>query len=110
MSIHEFPVLLVFLRLGAGKTIMNHANAFASKNSVNIGVNGMARPQAVQDYMREQPRMMGVALKKSIHRKGAIDFNYVDGPGGTLTTQFKKFMKDKGYKVLDHAGHLHISP
>jgi len=95
----------------AGKTMMKHANAFANKNNVNIGINGMARPQAVQDYMRQQPRMMGGrAVKFSTHRQGAVDFNYVDGPGGRLTEQFKKYMKSKGYKVLDHAGHIHISP
>lgn len=93
-----------------GKTMMKHANAFGNTNNITITVNGMARPQAIQDYMRQQPAMMGVAAKKSIHKNGAIDFKYIDGPSGKLTKQFKTYMKNKGYKVIDHAGHIHVSP
>lgn len=89
--------------------MLKAANNFANQHGVQIKVNGMARPQAIQDYMR--PRMMGgVAATRSTHRKGAIDFNYIDGPSGTLTKQFEKYMKSKGYKVLNHAGHIHVSP
>lgn len=94
----------------AGKSLLKTANTFANKHNTQIRVNGMARPQAIQDYMRQQPTMMGVVARRSIHRAGAIDFAYVDGPNGTLTQQFKKYMKNKGYKVVDHAGHIHVSP
>lgn len=72
----------------------------------------MARPQAVQDYLRAQPQMMGLAAKKSIHREGAIDFGYILNPNGSVNTaktqEFKTFL-DKKFRVIEHGNHIHAS-
>ena len=97
----------------AGLKLLDRANMWSSKNGVNVRVNGMARPQAVQDYMREQPQMMGVAAKSSSHKIGAIDFDYVRNNDGSVdqvkTNEFKNYLKTF-YKILDHANHIHVSP
>lgn len=96
-----------------GLQILNMANRWGSSEGFNIRVNGMARPQAVQDYMRQFPRMMGVAAKSSSHRQGAIDFDYIRNNDGTInrtkTDEFINYLKQV-YKVLEHANHIHVTP
>jgi len=96
-----------------GLEILKRANQWGSSEGFNLRVNGMARPQAVQDYMRQFPQMMGVAAKSSSHRLGAIDFDYVRNNDGTInrpkTDEFIKYLK-QAYKVLEHANHIHVSP
>lgn len=72
----------------------------------------MARPQVVQDYLKLQPQTMGLAVKKSIHRSGAIDFGYILNLDGSInrtkTDEFKKFLDNK-FRVIEHGNHIHAS-
>jgi len=98
----------------AGLKILKLANTWAQKNGTTLRVNGMARPQAVQDYMRQQPTMMGNVAEKSTHRTGGIDLDYPRSKNGTIvsakTDELKSFLKSKGYKLVDHNNHIHVSP
>ena len=97
-----------------GLKTLELANTWAAKNGIILNVNGMARPQAVQDYMRQQPRMMGVAAKISTHRTGGIDLAYPKTRNGNeivyKTEELKAFLKSKGYSIVDHNKHIHVSP
>ena len=97
-----------------GLQILNRANVWSSKNGFNLRVNGMARSQAVQDFIRQQPRMMGVAATQSSHKVGGIDLDYPRKRDGSIdsakTDEFKKYLKSFGYKVVDHNNHIHVSP
>ena len=97
----------------AGLKILDKANRWSAANGFNVRVTSMARPQAVQDFMREQPRMMGTAAAMSKHKVGAIDLDYVRNSDGTInqakTNELKAYLKNF-YKVIDHAGHIHVSP
>tara|TARA_R110002049_G_scaffold249328_2_gene423716 strand:- start:283 stop:879 length:597 start_codon:yes stop_codon:yes gene_type:complete len=98
----------------AGLKTLELANTWAVKNGVILNVNGMARPQAVQDYMRQQPKIMGVAAEVSTHRTGGIDLDYPRTRNGTVisskTDELKTFLKGRGYKIKDHNNHIHVSP
>ena len=98
----------------AGLKILKYANNWSSKNGFNVKVNGMARSQAVQDYMRQQPRMMGVAARSSSHRIGGIDFDYPRNTNGSINTvkteEFMNYLKGFGYTVIDHNNHIHVGP
>ena len=98
----------------AGLKTLELANTWAVKNGVILNVNGMARPQAVQDYIRQQPKIMGVAAEVSTHRTGGIDLDYPRTRNGTVisskTDELKTFLKGRGYKLVDHNKHIHVSP
>tara|TARA_R110000822_G_scaffold48023_2_gene126930 strand:- start:658 stop:1254 length:597 start_codon:yes stop_codon:yes gene_type:complete len=98
----------------AGLKTLELANTWAVKNGVILNVNGMARPQAVQDYIRQQPKMFGVAAAVSTHRTGGIDLDYPRTRNGTVmsskTDELKTFLKGRGYKLVDHNKHIHVSP
>lgn len=98
----------------AGLQILNRVNTWSSKNGFNIRVNGMARSQAVQDYMNQQPRMFGIAATTSTHKIGGIDFDYPRKRDGSIdagkTAELKKYLKGFGYKTVDHNNHIHVSP
>tara|TARA_R110000744_G_scaffold106365_1_gene202688 strand:- start:676 stop:1272 length:597 start_codon:yes stop_codon:yes gene_type:complete len=98
----------------AGLKTLELANTWAVKNGVILNVNGMARPQAVQDYMRQQPKIMGVAAEVSTHLAGGIDLDYPRTRNGTVisskTDELKTFLKGRGYKIKDHNKHIHVSP
>lgn len=98
----------------AGLKTLELANTWAVKNGVILNVNGMARPQAVQDYMRQQPKIMGVAAEVSTHLAGGIDLDYPRTRNGTVisskTDELKTFLKGRGYKIKDHNNHIHVSP
>tara|TARA_R110002074_G_scaffold29235_5_gene83855 strand:- start:13 stop:609 length:597 start_codon:yes stop_codon:yes gene_type:complete len=98
----------------AGLKTLELANTWAVKNGVILNVNGMARPQAVQDYMRQQPKIMGVAAEVSTHLTGGIDLDYPRTRNGTVisskTDELKTFLKGRGYKIKDHNKHIHVSP
>mgnify|MGYP003109789159 CR=1 FL=1 len=98
----------------AGLETLKLANIWAKKNGTILRVNGMARPQAVQDYMRQQPTMMGDVAQKSTHQTGGIDLDYPRSKDGTIisskTDELKAFLKGRGYTILEHNNHIHVSP
>ena len=113
-DIYESSIVSIPATNDEGLKILEKANTWSSKNGFNVKINGMARPQAVQDYMREQPSMMGIASKSSSHKTGAIDFDYIRNSGGSVnkakTDEFKKYLKGFGYKIVEHNNHVHVSP
>jgi hypothetical protein len=71
----------------------------------------MARPQPIQNYLRGN---ISGASKISKHAKeGAIDLDYPRKADRSKDVQKTKalitYLKNKGYKVLDHNNHLHVN-
>lgn len=100
----------------SGLNILSFANEYAKNTNQTISVNSMARPQAVQEFLKAQPKYYGVAAEKSTHVAGAIDFDVIRNADGTknkestdtFIAQLKRKFGDK--KVTFHAGHIHVSP